>query len=126
MDTFPARLAAFVFGLFYTVFGLVGFTATGFGASGRLVLFDLSFLDNLAHLGIGALGLVAFTSGVRPAGLFARVAGVVFGLAAILGLVITNPMSALPIGGWDVLLHAASAVVLLYAGFAREEEAAPS
>ena len=37
---------------------------------------------------------------------------------AVLGIIVANPLGLLPIGGADVVLHAASALVLLYVGFA--------
>jgi hypothetical protein len=113
-----SKMTAGVFGAVYTLTGLVGFAVTGFSGSGTLIVFDLSVLHNIVHLAIGLAGLAAFASGPAASRMYAQVFGVVLGVVAVLGIVVSNPLGLLPIGGYDVFLHAASALVLLYVGFA--------
>jgi hypothetical protein len=113
-----SKMTAGVFGAVYALVGLVGFAVTGFGGVGTLIVFNLSVLHNVVHLVIGAGGLAAFAAGTAASRTFCQVAGAVLGLVAILGVIIPNPLGILPIGGADVALHVASALVLLYVGFA--------
>jgi hypothetical protein len=118
MDTSSsAKLAAGVFGAVYALVGLVGFFVTGLTGMGKLIIFDLSLLHNLVHLGIGAFGIAAFAMGVSMSKTFCQVVGVVLAAVAVLGIIVPNPLGILPIGGADVVLHAASALVLLFIGF---------
>jgi hypothetical protein len=113
-----SKLTALVFGAVYALAGVVGFAVTGFSGTGTLIIFDLSVLHNVVHLAIGASGLAAFAAGAAASRRFAQVYGAVLAAVAVLGIVVSNPLGILPIGGADVLLHAASALVLLYVGFA--------
>src|SRR5258708_5438851 len=71
-----------------------------------------------AGLAIGLAGLAAFASGRAASRMYAQVFGAVLAVVAVLGIVVSNPLGLLPIGGYDVFLHAGSALVLLYVGFA--------
>jgi hypothetical protein len=113
-----SKMTAGVFGAVYALVGLVGFAVTGFGGTGTLLIFNLSVLHNVVHLVIGVGGLAAFAAGTAASRTFCQVAGAVLGLVAILGVVLPNPLGILPIGGADIGLHVASALVLLYVGFA--------
>lgn len=113
-----SKMTAVVFGAVYGLLGLAGFVVTGFNGTGKLVVFDLSVLVNLVHLAVGLLGLAAYAAGRGAARLFCQAAGIVLGLLALVGIVISNPLGVLPVGGVDVVLHAGSALVLLYVGFA--------
>jgi hypothetical protein len=117
----PARLAAVAFGVAYTLAGLAGFFATGLGgAAARLLVFDVSVLHNLVNLGLGLSGLGTYAIGSVAARAWAKGAGVVLAVMAVVGVVLPNPFGAFPLGGADVALHAVSAAVLLYIGFADE------
>jgi hypothetical protein len=113
-----SKMTALVFGAVYALTGLVGFAVTGFSGTGTLIIFDLSVLHNVVHLAIGGAGLAAFAAGPAASRMFAQVFGAVLGAVAVLGIIVANPLGVLPIGGADVVLHAASALVLLYVGFA--------
>jgi hypothetical protein len=112
------RKTALIFGAVYALIGLVGFTVTGFSGTGTLIIFDLSVVHNVVHFVIGAAGLLAFATGSGASRKFGQLFGGVFGASAVLGLVVANLGGLLAIGGADVVLHAGSALVLLYAGFA--------
>jgi hypothetical protein len=111
-------MTALVFGVAYALAGLTGFAVTGFSRTGTLIVFDLSVLHNVVHLAIGAAGLSAFASGPAVSRMFAKVLGLLLGALAVVGIVVANPLGLLPIGGADIVLHGASALVLLYVGFA--------
>lgn len=116
------KLAAGVFGAVYMLVGIVGFFVTGLSSTGTLIIFPISPLHNVVHLAIGAAGLAAYVAGPALARTFCQVVGGVLAVVAVLGIVVTNPLGILPIGGFDVVLHAATALVLLYLGFAAREE----
>ena len=117
-----SKITALVFGAVYAVTGLVGFAVTGSSGTGTLIIFDLSVLHNVVHLAIGAAGLAAFAAGPAASRMFAQVFGVVLAAVAAMGIIVANPLGLLPIGGGDIVLHAASALVLLYVGFAGTSE----
>ena len=113
-----SKMTAGVFGGAYALIGLAGFTVTGFGGTGTLIIFDLSVLHNIVHFVIGASGVAAYVVGPAAARMFCQVVGVVLAVLAIVGIVISDPLGILPIGGADIALHCVSALVLLYVGFA--------
>ena len=113
-----SKMTALVFGAVYGLVGLVGFAVTGFGGTGTLLIFNLSVLHNVVHLVIGVGGLAAFAAGSAASRTFCQAAGAFLAVVAILGVVVPNPFGILPIGGADIGLHVASALVLLYVGFA--------
>src|SRR5258708_12794994 len=92
-------MTAGVFGAVYTLTGLVGFAVTGFSGNGTLIVFDLSVLHNIVHLAIGLAGLAAFASGPAASRMYAQVFGVALAVVAVLGIVVSNPLALLPIGG---------------------------
>jgi uncharacterized protein YacL len=116
------KFAAGVFGAVYLLVGIVGFVVTGLSGTGTLIIFLLSPLHNVVHLAIGAAGLAAYFAGPALSRTFCQVVGGVLALVAILGIIVSNPLGILPIGGFDVVLHVASALVLMYIGFANREE----
>ena len=118
MDTrSPAKLSAGIFGVLYALLGVVGFFVTGFSHQGRLGLLDLGVLDNLAHLAIGLFGVAAFAAGATLSRTFCQGVGVVLAVVAVLGIIWPSPLAVLPIGGANVILHAATALILLFVGF---------
>ena len=85
-----------------------------------LGLFPVNLLHNLAHLILGVWGIVAARS-FGGAKAYAQIAGVLYLLLAILGFVDPTTFGMMPIGGADVWLHVALALVLLAAGFTAKE-----
>ncbi|MFN2464664.1 MAG: DUF4383 domain-containing protein [Candidatus Dormibacteria bacterium] len=117
-----SKLAAGVFGAVYLLVGIVGFFVTGLSGQGTLIIFPLSPLHNVVHLAIGAAGLAAYFGGPALSRRFCQVVGAVLALVAVLGIIVSNPLGILPIGGFDIVLHIASALVLMYIGFAGDKE----
>jgi hypothetical protein len=120
----PARIAAGVFGAVYLLIGIGGFSVTGLSQNGTLLVLPVSPVLNMAHVLIGALGIVAFLTGPGLARGFCQLGGGVLAVLSLLGLILGNSLTVLPIGGMDVVLHSASALVLLYLGFDTGPEAA--
>ncbi|MHB8508601.1 MAG: DUF4383 domain-containing protein [Candidatus Dormibacteria bacterium] len=117
-----SKMAAGVFGAVYVLVGILGFipalTPMGSGTDNLLGLFPISTLHNIVHILVGVAGLAAYSQGAALSRTFAQVVGVTYLLLAVLGLVIGNSLGFLPIGGLDIGLHAVTAIVLLYVGFA--------
>ena len=117
-----SKLTAGVFGAVYTLVGILGFFVTGLSGSGTLIIFPVSPLHNVVHLAIGLAGLAAYMAGPALSRTYSQVTGAVLALVAVLGIIVSNPLGILPIGGFDIVLHVASALVLLYVGFAASNE----
>jgi hypothetical protein len=73
-------------------------------------------LHNLAHLLLGVWGILAAQSfsGARA---YARIAGVLYVVLAILGVVDPAAFGLIPLGGADIGLHAVLGIILAGAGF---------
>lgn len=115
-----SKMTAGVFGAVYTLAGILGFVGPLAPDGNLLGVFPTSPLLNVVHLMIGLTGLGVFFLAPAMARNWAQVFGAVLALVAVLGIVISNPLNILPIGGLDIILHAATAAVLLYVGFAGE------
>ncbi len=120
-----ARMAAGVFGAVYALVGVLGFLPFLGGSytleSNHLLgLFSVNAVHNVVHIGVGVAGLAAYSQGTALSTLFARTVGSVYALLAVLGVLFGtgNFLGLVPIGGLDILLHATTAAVLLYVGFA--------
>jgi hypothetical protein len=117
-----------IFGIVFILVAIVGFVATGIGnmeadpatAPLLLGLFPVNVLHNVVHLLFGIWGLVAARSfsGARS---YARIAGVLYLLLAVAGYVSPNGFGFVPLGGYDVWLHAVLGLVLAGVGFTARE-----
>lgn len=112
-----------VFGWIFVVIAVVGFVVTGTSmdpdpatAPRLLGLFPVNVLHNLVHLGFGAWGIVAARS-FPAARTYARVAGGIYLVLAVLGFIIPTTFGLIPIGGHDIWLHALIGAALVGAGF---------
>ena len=126
-----ARIVVLIFGAVYVVVGLLGFLGDPIvaeanhadmqSASGDLLgLFPINVVHNIVHLAIGAFLLWGATQHDRAI-LSARVVGAVYLLVGLLGFVVPDTFSLMPIGGNDIWLHLATAAVLLGVSFMNEE-----
>jgi hypothetical protein len=117
-----------IFGIVFILVAIYGFTQTGMGnmesdparAPQMLGMFPVNVLHNVVHLLFGIWGLVAsrtFT-GARS---YARIAGVLYLLLAVLGFAVPNGFGLVPLGGNDIGLHAALGLVLAIVGFTARE-----
>ena len=76
----------------------------------------MNVLHNLAHLILGVWGILAARTfgGARA---YARIAGILYIVLAILGFVEPTGFGLIPLGGTDVWLHVALGVILAGVGF---------
>ena len=123
-----------VFGIIYLVVGIMGFIpvppflvpveiAGPFaGVMGPfegllLGLFPVNWLHSLAHVAIGAAGLASYRSPARARS-YALAVGVLYVVLAFLGLILPTFFGLLPLGGFDITLHALTALLAFGAYFA--------
>ena len=128
-----ARSFALAAGLAYMLVGALGFLpgitqpppagapdlAVDSGYGYLLGLFPINLLHNLVHLAVGIVGLAAYRSrgGARA---FARGLAVFYGLLAVMGVIpgLNTTLGLIPIFGHDIWLHALTALLAAYFGFA--------
>lgn len=134
------RNFVFTIGILYLLIGLLGFfpalvsapppeaaSVTVDSAYGYLLgLFPVNALHNLVHLmiGIGAFG--AYRS-IPKSITFSRGLAIILGVLAVMG--VTPPLNTtfglIPVFGHAVWLHAATAAIAAYFGYARGAESLP-
>lgn len=129
------RYFALIAGVLYGLVGILGFVPgmlrpaagpplTIDGGYGLLFgLFPVNVLHNLVHLGLGVWGIAAYSS-FGKARTYAASIAVIYGVLTIMGLIpgLNTVFGLIPIHGHDVWLHALTAIVAAYFGFARREE----
>jgi len=116
-----AKTIALIFGIIYTLVGVVGFLSPLGGTFGMvpvplLGLFYINLVHNIVHLAIGIPGLL-MAGNEESAARYLRVFGIILVLVAILGFIRSIEASIhgfLPIGGQDVWLHLGSGLIMLW------------
>ena len=111
-----ARLYAIVFGVVYTAVGLIGFAVSTTLATADLLVFPVNVVHNLVHLLIGLLGIAAFATGRQIA--YCRGMAVAFTVLTVAGFLPQPLLWLVPLGGADIPLHAATAILAALAGWA--------
>jgi len=83
-----------------------------------LGLFPVNAIHNAAHIIYGALGVLAFRN-LGNSLLYTRSVFFIYGVLAVLGLIPATRelLGLMPIGGNDVVLHAALAIVGFVGGY---------
>jgi hypothetical protein len=104
-----ARIYAIVFGVVYTLVGIVGFLVAPGLATGNLVIFPVNGPHNVVHVLVGVIGIVAFASGRTVE--YARMMAVLFAILTVAGFLPQPLLGLVPLGGSDILLHAATALL---------------
>ena len=120
-----AKTIALLFGLIYTIVGIVGFVPSLGGTFAMapptmlLYYFPINVLHNIVHLVIGIAGL-AMSRSEASATSFCKIFGVVLILVGLVGFVWPANLDAtiLPLRGADIWLHLVSGAVLLIVGLA--------
>lgn len=110
-----ARIYAIAFGLVYTLVGALGFAAAPGLATGTLIVFPVNAIHNVVHLLVGLLGVGAFMSGRTVE--YARFMAVLFAILTLSGFFPQPLLGLVPLGGTDILLHAATAALAAAAGW---------
>ncbi len=111
-----SKAYALVFGGVYTLVGILGFFVSTTLATGTLILFPVNVVHNIAHIAlIGIPGLIAYFIG-RSVG-YARAMTVLFAVLVVAGFLPQPFLGIIPLGGWDIVLHAASGLAAAAAGF---------
>ncbi len=125
------RYFALAVGVVYLLVGLMGFipglvSAPEAGYGRLLGIFPVNVLHHLVHILIGVLGIVAYRSW-PAARTFARGLAIFYGLLAIGAFIpgLHTTFGLIPIYGIaDFLLHAVTAAIAAYFGFAAPAETA--
>jgi len=131
------RRFALILGIVYIVAGIAGFIppllTTPAADAPRLAvhsfqgnllgLFPVNILHSLFHLVIGIWGLVA-AKRLGTAVTYARSVAIIYGVLTIMGLIpnLNTIFGLLPLHGNDIWLHAITALVSAYFGFAVKPE----
>jgi Domain of unknown function (DUF4383) len=110
-----ARIYAIVFGVVYTLVGLAGFLVAPGLATGTLAVFPVNAPHNVVHLVVGLLGIAAFMTNRTVE--YARLMAVLFAILAVAGFAPQPLLGLVPLGGTDILLHAATALLGAVAGW---------
>ncbi|HEY0845067.1 MAG TPA: DUF4383 domain-containing protein [Noviherbaspirillum sp.] len=131
------RRFALVFGIIYLVVGIAGFIpqllSPAAGDAPQLAvntlhgyllgLFPVNVVHTLVHLAIGVWGLIASKS-IGAAVMYGRSLAVIYGVLAVMGLIpaLNTMFGLVPLHGHDIWLHAGSALIAAYFGFATKPE----
>ena len=116
-----AKAYAGIFGGVYTLVGILGFFVSATLATGTLILFPVNVLHNIAHIAlIGVPGLLAYATGRGVA--YARAMAVLFAVLVVAGFFPQPFLGIIPLGGWDIALHALSGLAAVAAGWIVTEE----
>lgn len=133
------RFFALVLGIIYVIIGIAGFIPAFLvhppaaapelavnAAHGYLFgLFPVNILHTLVHLAIGVWGVVAYKS-FAASRVFSRSVAIIFGILTVLGLfpVLNTFFGLIPLHSHDIWLHALTAGVAAYFGWAAAPERA--
>jgi Domain of unknown function (DUF4383) len=110
-----SRAYAIVFGVVYTLVGLVGLAVAPTLASATLIVFPVNVLHNAVHVLVGVAGIAAFLSSRTVE--YARVVAVLFAVLTLAGFLPQPLLGLVPLGGPDIALHAATALLAVAAGW---------
>jgi len=133
-----ARQFARWFGIVYILVGIVGFipginvmsmpemgVTAGTSYGHLLGLFPVNAVHNVVHLAIGIWGVTSASSFVT-ARTYARTIAVLYGILAVAGYLpgLNTLFGLAPLFGYDIWLHALSAIVAAYVGWGTPAETA--
>jgi hypothetical protein len=127
-----AQRFAQVFGAIYLLVGILGFipvvpflvgtlpNVIGPLNGAELGLFPVNWLHNIAHIAIGVAGLATFRNSLGARS-YALAIGILYLVLFLMGLILPNFFGLLPLGGADIILHLATALIALGAYYASRE-----
>ncbi|MCC7049321.1 MAG: DUF4383 domain-containing protein [Alphaproteobacteria bacterium] len=124
MNSVTPRVAALAIGLVFVAVGLLGFVPNPLVSPGGL--FAVNGAHNIVHIVSGLVLLGGVGTALGPT-LALRIVGVVYGIVALLGFVMSGDMllGLIHVNQADRWLHVALAAVILAAGFGLPSAAAP-
>lgn len=104
-------------GVVFVVVGVLGFIPSFVSNGSLLGLFPISTMHNVAHILLGVWGLAM--GGM----LYLRAIAIIYAALAVIGFLPMgqNFLGMIPLGGYDVWLHAALAIFAGYFGFGKEK-----
>ena len=115
---------AWIFGIVVLVVGVLGFVP-GITSDGMLLgIFQVDTMHNIVHILTGVLAIAAAMGTGSYARLYFKVFGVVYGLVAVLGLVMSGNVLGMMMNMADHLLHVIITAFALYVGFAMKDSPA--
>lgn len=109
------RIYAIVFGAVYTLVGVVGLLVAPTLATATLIVFPVNVLHNAVHILVGVIGIGAFVSNRTVE--YARGMAVLFAVLTLAGFLPQPLLGLVPLGGLDIALHAATALLAAAAGW---------
>ena len=106
------------------VAGVLGFVPGITNDEMLLGIFQVNTMNNVLHIVVGLLGLYLASKGEDSAQMFFKVAGVIYGLLAVLGFFAAGDMVLGMFANNDATmwLHVVLAVAALYFGFGAKKE----
>jgi len=114
-----ATISGIVF-ILVSLLGIVSGGMPGMKMGGASVLllgfFPVNLLHNLVHMAFGVWGVIA-GRGERASVTYALGSGLAYMLLGVVGMFTDSLLGMVPIGGYDVVLHLALALVLAGCGF---------
>ncbi len=122
-----ARMVALVFGAIFVLVGVIGFipaisppedSVQGMEVADAAVLglVPVNAIANVVHILLGAVLLWA-SMNTPSAILVLRAFGAAYALLAIIGLIAPEGFGIMPLGGTELWIHVATALVFLGVGF---------
>lgn len=116
MNVNLSKSYAAVFGAVYTLVGILGFFVSTTLTSANLIIFPVNVVHNIAHLAlIGLPGIAAYFAGRTLE--YSRVMTVLFAILVLAGFLPQPFLGIIPLGGWDIALHALSGLAAFAAGW---------
>lgn len=117
------KTAAYIFGVFFLLIGILGYVPAFTPNAQLLGIFDVSPLHNAIHVLSGIAALVgAMAYGSMGAKWYFRIFGIVYGLVTIVGFVQGSTVLGLfGVNVADNLLHLTITAIALYLGFGMKE-----
>jgi hypothetical protein len=121
------KTVALIFGIVYTLVGILGFFPQFGGTIGQapsvlLGIAPVNLLHNIVHLIIGFAGLGASTDWARSK-MFCQWAGVLLIVLGVVGFVAPTGFGFVPLAGGDIWIHLVSGLILAFVGFSAGETA---
>jgi hypothetical protein len=114
-----ATISGIVF-ILVSLLGIVSGGMPGMKMGGASVLllgfFPVNLLHNLVHMAFGVWGVIA-GRGERASVTYALGSGLAYMVLGVVGMFTDSLLGMVPIGGYDVVLHLALALVLAGCGF---------